>query len=67
MAIAGAQSNDLSVTRNVYEGDHAQATLQLVAVDKEITYRSTAELVQLSTDLGLRIANAASEAAILDV
>ena len=67
MAIAGAQSNALSNVRNQDEADHAQATLQLVAVDKEITFRSTAALVQLSTDLGLRIANAASEAVILDV
>ena len=66
MAIAGAQSNDLSFVRNQYEADHAQATAQLVAVDAEITFRSTAALVQLSTDLGLRIANAASEAVILD-
>ena len=67
MAIAGAQSPALSDVRNLYEADSLQATAQKVAVDAEITFRSTAELVQLSTDLGLRIANAAAEAVILDV
>ena len=67
MAIAGAQSPALSDVRNLYEADHLQATAQLVAVDAEIVFRSTPALVQLSTDLGLRIANAASEAVILDV
>ena len=66
MAIAGAQTNATSNVRNLYEADHAQATLQLVAVDKEITFRSTAALAALSTALGLRIANAAAEAVILD-
>ena len=66
MALAGAQSPALSVVRNIYEADSLQATAMEVAVDKEITFRSTAALVQLSTDLGLRIGNAASEAVILD-
>ena len=67
MAIAGAQSPALSNVRNLYEADSRTATLQLVAVDKEITFRDTAPLSQFSTDLGLRIANAAAEAVILDV
>ena len=66
MASAGAQDTALSGVRNQYEADHLTATAQLVAVDKEITFRSTAALVALSTALGLRIGNAESEAIILD-
>ena len=67
MALAGAQSPALSVVRNIYEADSLQASAMLVASDKEITFRSTAALVQLSADLTTRVANAASEAVILDV
>ena len=62
MAISPA----LSATRNTYEADALQAAAQLVAVDAEITFRSTAELVQLSSDLTARAAAIASEIAILD-
>ena len=62
MAISPA----LSVTRNTYEADALQAAAQLVAVVAEITVRSSAELVQLSSDLTARAAAIASEIAILD-
>lgn len=56
-----------TVVRNIYEADGLQATNQKAAVDKEITFRSTPELVQLSTDLGTRITRNTAEKAILDV
>lgn len=67
MALGGAIGPQRSITRNVYEADSLQAIAQLASVDQEITFRSTAELVQFSADLTTRVARVAAEAVILDV
>ena len=67
MALGGAIDPALSFVRNTYEADSLQAIAQLAAVDAEITFRSTAELVALSSDLTAKVAAIASEVVILDV
>ena len=67
MALQGAISPELTTVRNTYEASSLTAIAQLAAVTAEIANRSTAELVQLETDLTTRVASEASQAVILDV